>query len=66
MAGDSAIADLREIVERICQFVAARGVWPPEDGTPEKLLIEAAGLMSGVAKGMEAAGIDLSVRSKPR
>lgn len=57
----SATADMRALVDRIVTFVAGRGDRWEQEGSPERLLLNAASMLTGVADGMDAAGIDLEV-----
>lgn len=61
----SATEDMRVMAAKIVRFVAERGDTWEQPGTPEYLLVEAARLITGVANGMERAGIDLSTESEP-
>ncbi|HSR79045.1 MAG TPA: hypothetical protein VLN57_20905 [Xanthobacteraceae bacterium] len=58
----SAISDLREMVERVIQFVSDRGDQWERPGTPEHLLIENAKLMKGIADGLERNKIDMVLK----
>lgn len=55
----SAVNDLRVMADRIIRFVADRGERWQDEGTPDRLLLNAATLMRGVANGLEASSIDL-------
>lgn len=51
----TAVSELRAMVDRICRDLADRGVHPDTQRVPDRLLVEAASLMSGIASGLEAA-----------
>ena len=54
----TAIGDLRAMVERCIDCAAEHGdVWETP-GTPESMLVEAAGLMKGLADAMERVKVD--------
>jgi hypothetical protein len=55
----TAIEDLRAMADQIMKYVADRGAQWEQPGTPERLLIDAASLMTGVANGLEHVGVDL-------
>lgn len=56
----SAVADMRAMVERLIQAVADRGDKWQDENSLERLALNAAGLLKGVANALESMGIDLA------
>lgn len=55
----TAVDDIRAMVDRIVAFVAERGNQWERSGSPDRLLLEAASLMSGVSDALDGVGVTL-------